>query len=251
MLAELKGWKDLGLVRAIDYHFGQFISELGADNLTVLSAMFCSEYLGKGHVCLPLNEIVKQLNEKCVQTETDLSQFCERYGLSCLLQNPLSGSDYETHARLTESHCVSTDNTEHKAPLSLQFNALYLRRYALFEQLIADKLLHQPQIIITGDVKTELDRLFAVNYQYVYQAWQEDKKQSVKLLCEKYLHVIENNQLDWNQIESCFKEANSVEDLSILESLIPLSSRCDWQKVSRRSCFDKCALCDFWWPRDR
>ncbi|WP_232772446.1 exodeoxyribonuclease V subunit alpha [Psychromonas sp. Urea-02u-13] len=232
MLNELKQWKTLGLLRAIDYHFGQFIGELGADNLTVLSATFCSEYLGLGHICLPVEEIAKQLNEKCLKTETDFQTFCETHDLNCLLQNHFPAGNSETHARLTNSNCVSIKDEETKAPLSLEYDALYLRRYAQFEQLIADKLLHQPEIIITGDVKMELDKLFAVNYNYIYQAYCLDKQQSLTLLCEKYLDVLAENSLDWTAIEHCFKAANSAQDLAILDQLIPLESRCDWQKVS-------------------
>ena len=227
MLNELKKWKELSLLRAIDYHFGQFINELGADNLTVLSATFCSEYLGLGHICLPIEEIAKQLNEKCLKTETDFQTFCEIHDLNCLLQNA-----NETHARLTNSNCVSISDEESKAPLSLEYDALYLRRYALFEQLIADKLLHQPNITITGDVKIELDKLFAVNYKYIYEAWSLNKEQSLPLLCEKYLDVVPDNNLDWQVIEQCFAKANCAQDLSVLEQLIPLDNRCDWQKVS-------------------
>ncbi|WP_022939764.1 exodeoxyribonuclease V subunit alpha [Psychromonas hadalis] len=226
MLKELKKWKELGLLRAIDVHFGQFIGELGADNLTVLSATFCSEYLGLGHVCLPLEQITKQLNEKCFKTETDLQSFCEQHDLSCLLQN---GAELhaELHAKLGNSLCVGE-----KAPLTLEHGALYLRRYALFEQLIADKLLHQPEIMIMGDAKTELDKLFTINYNYIYQAWIKDKSQSLPLLCEKYLDVLPQKKLDWSAIENCFLQANSAQELSFLETLIPETARCDWQKVS-------------------
>lgn len=227
MLDELKKWKQLGLFRSIDYHFGEFIASLGADNLTVLAATFCSEYLGLGHICLPLDEITKQLNDKCFKTEIELTFFCESYGLNCLLQN-----SNETHARLSDSNCVANAESENKAPLSLEYNALYLRRYALFEQLIADKLLHQPQIIITGDVKIELDKLFATNYEYIFNAWQSDKTQSIALLCEKFLDVITANNLDWVAIENCFKNVRNAPDLHQLEQLIPQQSRCDWQKVS-------------------
>jgi len=227
LVDELKKWKELGLLRAIDYHFGKFVAELGADNLTLLSATFCSEYLGLGHICLPLDEIAKHLNEKCQITETDLQQFCEQYELTCLLQN-----SNETHARLTNSNCVSTNVDENSAPLSLEFDALYLRRYARFEQLIADKLLHQPQIIFHGDVKAELDKLFVIDYRYIYQAWCDDKLQSLPLLCEKYLDVLPENELDWPAITMLFEQANCVGDLQVLDSLIPMASRCDWQKVS-------------------
>ncbi|MCP5077077.1 MAG: exodeoxyribonuclease V subunit alpha [Psychromonas sp.] len=227
LINELKKWKELGLLRSIDYHFGKFIGELGADNLTLLSATFCSEYLGLGHICLPLSEIAKQLNEKCQKTETDFQQFCETYELTSLLQH-----NNETHAQLINSNCVSAAGDENSAPLSLEFDALYLRRYARFEQLIADKLLHQPQIIFHGDVKAELDKLFAVDYRYIYQAWSEDRAQSLPLLCEKFLDLLPENRLDWSAIETVFEQASSYDDLQILDSLIPMSDRCDWQKVS-------------------
>jgi exodeoxyribonuclease V alpha subunit len=227
LLEVLKQWKSLGLLRAIDYHFGEFISELGADNLTLLSATFCSEYLGLGHICIPLEQIAKQLNEKCMKTETDLQRFCESYELSCLLQN-----SHEVHAQLSASNCVAIKDSETRAPLSLEYDALYLRRYALFEQLIADKLLHQPQILITGDVKSELDKLFATNYSYIYNAWQVDKTQPLKLLCEKFLDVVTPNSLDWAAIEQCFENAHNAQALTQLDTLIPQQSRCDWQKVS-------------------
>lgn len=227
ILDALKTWKNVGLLRAIDYHFGVFMSRLGADNLTILSATFCSEYLGLGHICLPIDEIAKALHEKCLKTETELVVFCERYGLNCLLQN-----SHETHSLLSHSHCIATQESGNKAPLSLEYNALYLRRYALFEQLIADKLLHQPQIIIIGNVKTALDKLFATNYDYIYQAWQGDKRQSLILLCEKYLDVINTDDIDWQAIEQCFQGATSAQDLQLLAQLIPQKNRCDWQKVS-------------------
>ncbi|PKF63587.1 exodeoxyribonuclease V subunit alpha [Psychromonas sp. psych-6C06] len=227
LLTQLKAWKNLGLLRAIDYHFGEFIAQLGADNLTVLSATLCSECLGQGHICLPLETICQQLNEKCLSSEIDFQLFYDHYALSCLLQNT-----QEIHAQLSDSHCVSVQGSDDKAPLSLQYGALYLRRYAQFEQLIADKLLHQPQIMINGDVKTELDKLFATNYGYIFNAWQSDKKQDLGLLCEKYLDVITPNNLDWAAIENCFNQASKAEDLTQLEQLIPQHSRCDWQKVS-------------------
>lgn len=233
LLKALKKWQTLGLLRAIDYHFGHFISELGGDNLSVLSATFCSEYLGSGHICLPLDEIAKQLNDKCFKTETDLQYFCELHDLSCLLQN---SADLQT--QLGNSPCVGE-----KSPLMLEHGALYLRRYALFEQLIADKLLHQPETMKMGDVKPALDKLFAVNYNFIYQAWIADKSQSLPLLCEKYLDVLPvsslpisyllpKGKLDWLAIKHCFVQAKCSADLTALDNLIPDTARCDWQKVS-------------------
>ena len=222
MLKQLKQWKEQGVLRPIDYHFAKFISELGADNLTTLSAAFTSEYLGMGHICLPLEELAQHLNDKCLNTEIDLQSFCQTHNIECLLQNT-----QDAHALLSDALCVG----EH-APLTLQFNALYLNRYAQFEQLIADKLLVQPQVILKGDIKGELDALFAVNYQYLWQAWCADKTQPVRRLCEKFLDVLPQAALDWQQIETVFLQAKQSSDLQRLASLIAENERCDWQKVS-------------------
>ncbi|MCG6202045.1 exodeoxyribonuclease V subunit alpha [Psychromonas antarctica] len=222
MLTQLKQWKTLGLLRSIDYHFAKFISELGGDNLTTLSAAFCSEYLGLGHICLPLEELVSRLNDKCLSSDLNLQNFCQTHDVECLLQN-----SQVTHALLSESLCVGD-----MAPLSLQFNALYLTRYAQFEQLIADKLLDQPPVSLSTSSKADLDALFTINYDYLWQAWRTDNKQSVSLLCEKYLDVLPHALLDWDNIEIIFKQAKCSQDLQALASLIAESERCDWQKVS-------------------
>ena len=222
MLAQLKQWKEQGNLRPIDYHFAKFISELGGDKLTTLSAAFGSEYLGMGHICLPLEQIAGHLNDKCLSSELNLQDFCQFHDIECLLHN-----DQELHALLSESDCVGE-----QAPLTLQFNALYLNRYAQFEQLIADKLLVQPQVILKGDIKTELDGLFAINYRYLWQAWCADKTQSIAQLCEKFLDVLPQAAVDWQKVETVFLQAKQSSDLQVLETLIAESERCDWQKVS-------------------
>lgn len=226
VLNELKKWKAQGLLRPIDLHFGAFIGQLGGDNLTLLSAVFCSEYLGVGHICLPIEQIIIILKKKCMAMHTDLQTFCLRYDLSCLLQNTV-----QTQRCLEASICVGD-----RAPLSLEYNALYLRRYAKYEQIIADKLLHQPQNLFMNDVKHQLDKLFAIDFHYIYEKWLQDKAQSLPLLCEKYLDVLSTNSLskslDWPAIQNCFERANDALDLMPLHTLIPQNMRCDWQKVS-------------------
>jgi exodeoxyribonuclease V alpha subunit len=222
MLKQLNEWKNEGLLRAIDFHFAKFMAELGADKLTQLSAAFTSEYLGLGHICLPIEEIVSRLNEKCLSSSLNLAAFCQQHDIESLLQN-----NPQTHALLSESLCICQD-----APMILQFNALYLARYAQFEQLIADKLLHQPKVVLSAVIKPELDRLFAVNYHYLWQAWSQDKTQSVPLLCEKYMDVLANSDVDWSLVQQLFEQANSPEQLQTLEQIIPEPQRCNWQKVS-------------------
>ncbi|MEH6454070.1 MAG: exodeoxyribonuclease V subunit alpha, partial [Psychromonas sp.] len=166
--------------------------------------------------------IATQLHEKCLSSNLNLQTFCQQHKLECLLQN-----SPQTHALLSESLCIGED-----APLVLQFNALYLARYAQFEQLIADKLLQQPTVNYPDDVKSELDRLFAVNYDYLWQAWEKDKQQSVALLCEKYIDVLADADVNWPEVELLFEKAQSSENLQVLEKMIPEQQRCNWQKVS-------------------
>lgn len=222
MLTQLKQWTESGILRSIDYHFAKFVSGLGATNLTTLSAAFVSEYLGLGHICLPLDDIAQHLNEKCLSSDIDLQSFCQQHDIECLLQN-----SQETHALLSDELCIGE-----QAPLTLQFNALYLNRYAQFEQVIADKLLNQPQVILTGDIKAELDALFAVNYGYLWQTWCVDKTQSVRKLCEKFLDLLPQADVNWQNIETVFEQAKQSSDLQLLDSMIAESERCDWQKVS-------------------
>jgi len=222
MLSQLKQWKEQGLLRSIDYHFAKFVNQLGGDNVTTICAAFTSEYLGMGHICLPLEQITAHLHNKCSMSEINLQQFCQQHNIECLLHH-----ESETHALLLGSFCVG----EH-APLTLAYNALYLNRYAQFEQLIADKLLIQPNIELTGDIKAELDALFMVNYDYLWQAWCADKKQNIGPLCEKFLDVIPRAKVDWPVVEQVFKKAQSSQDLASLSTLISDSERCDWQKVS-------------------
>ncbi|ABM03277.1 DNA helicase/exodeoxyribonuclease V, alpha subunit [Psychromonas ingrahamii 37] len=222
MLTQLKQWKEQGLLRSIDYHFAAFMAEMGADKLTQLSAAFCSEYLGLGHICLPVEEIIIRLNDKCSLSELDLQGFCREHDMECLLQN-----NFEAHALLSSSICVG-DN----APLCLQFNALYLTRYALFEQLIADKLLDQPKLSLGSDIKVELDVLFATNYTYLWQDWCRDPRQPLPLLCEKYIDLLPGSTVDWVGVEQLFSQAENAQDLQPLGSLIPENKRCNWQKVS-------------------
>lgn len=225
LLKQLKAWKELGLLASIDYHFADFIHSLGGDNLTVLSSALCCEYLGVGHVCLPVNDIVKLLHRKCRQTEIELQSFCQAHDIECLLHN----CD-EVKAQLMDSLCIVDDGGV--APMILFCNSLYLSRYANDERLICDKLINGPEITITADVRAQIDHLFAVNYHYIWQAWLQDKAQSLPLLCEKFLDTIDASPIDWAAVELVFKQAKTADNLQALSPIILDEYRCDWQKVS-------------------
>ena len=118
------------------------------------------------------------------------------------------------------------------APLTLAYGALFLSRYANYEQLICDKFTHLPGVTLSDGTKAQLESLFAPNYQLIFNAYQDNPTQNLPLLCEKFLDVLPSLSFDWIEIENVFKQARSADDLAPLAQLITNEQRCDWQKVS-------------------
>ena len=222
MLTLLKRCQQNQQIRPIDFHFAKFMAELGADNLMQLAAALTSQQLGGGHICLPLDKMGGLFYQHCLQLGLDSQQESERLNISCIFHD-----QQQTHYQLNESVCCG-DN----APLRLQFSALFMARYAEFEQLISDKLLQPIPIQVDPASKGYLEKLFTPQYGYLWTAWQSDTNQSIQVLCEKYLDVVDLGAVDWQAVERCFKQALSEQDLILLESLIPNKVRCDWQKIS-------------------
>lgn len=222
MLSLLKKWHINQQIRAIDFHFAKFLGQLGADNLMQLAAALASQQLGDGHICLPIDKIGNLFHQHCRQLKLDSQQESERLQVTCIFHD-----HQRTHFLLNDSLCCGDD-----APLRLQFNALFMARYAEFEQLIADKLLQPIKLTVSAQSQYYLDQLFAPQYAYLWQAWQADKTQAISLLCAKYLDVIEHAVVDWFAVERVFEDANDASDLQPLSLLISNEQRCDWQKIS-------------------
>ena len=222
MLTLLKQWQLNQQIRPIDFHFAKFMAQLGADNLMQLASALVSQQLGGGHICLPIDKIGNLFHQHCLQLGLDSQAESERLQISCIFHNP-----QQTHALLNESLCCGDD-----APLRLQYNALFMARYAEFEQLISDKLLQPIAVQVSDESKEYLELLFKPQYQYLWQAWQNESTQSVQVLCEKYLDVINNAAVDWPSVQTVFNNATSADDLAPLASLITNHVRCDWQKIS-------------------
>jgi len=223
MLDFLKKWQLNNQIRAIDFHFAKFMWQLGADNLMQLSAALLSQQLGEGHICLPIDKVANLFHQQCLQLSLDSKQESERLDVACLFHD-----HQQMHFQLNESICCGDD-----APIRLQFNALFMARYAVFEQLIADKLLHQPVLPEPSSETTNyLNELFKPQYQFLWDEWQKNTTQPLPALCQKYLDVVTNAKLDWKAIEASFFKAKSAQDLSLLDSLITDKQRCDWQKIS-------------------
>lgn len=227
MLDLLKQWQVNKQIRAIDYHFAKFMAQLGADHLTQLASALVSQQLGQGHICLPIDKMGDLFHQHCLISSLDSQKESERLHISCIFHDV-----QQTHYLLTENICCGDG-----APLMLEYNALFMSRYAQYEQLIADKLLTPIDIEISANSQQQLEQLFTPNLDFLWQDWVTDKKQSIAQLCIKYLDLIENqvgeqSALNWPEIESTFVNAQSAQDLLPLLELIPNSVRCDWQKVS-------------------
>jgi exodeoxyribonuclease V alpha subunit len=222
MLTLLKQCQLNQQLRAIDFHFAKFMAQLGADNLMQLTAALVSQQLGSGHICLPIDKIGGLFHQHCLQLSLDSNVESERLGVTCIFHD-----QQQVHALLNDSLCCGDD-----APLRLQYNAIFMARYAEFEQLIADKLLQPVPVQLTHESQAYLNALFKPQYDYLWQAWQQDTTQSVVALCQKYLDVLESAELDWKAIDVVFSNAKSVHDLSALATLITDDARCDWQKIS-------------------
>jgi len=222
MLTLLKHCQVNQQLRPIDFHFAKFMAQLGADNLMQLTAALVSQQLGGGHICLPIDKIGGLFHQHCLQLSLDSKVESERLGVACIFHD-----QQQTHALLNDSICCGDE-----APLRLQFNAMFMARYAEFEQLIADKLLQPVNVSLDDSSKAYLNSLFKPQHDYLWQAWQQDTTQSIAALCQKYLDVLESAELDWQTIETAFVNATCVNDLSVLDTLIKDEVRCDWQKIS-------------------
>lgn len=226
MLSLLKKWQLNQQIRPIDFHFAKFMAQLGGDNLLQLTAALASQQLGEGHICLPVDKIGDLFHQHCRQQSTDSQLESERLQVSCIFHDV-----QQTHAILNDSLCCGDG-----APLRLEHNAVFMARYAEFEQLIADKLLQPIEINVGEQSKEYLEVLFTPQYEFLWEAWQhpaqEKSAQSLTLLCEKYLDVIENSAVNWLAVERVFKEAKTAVDLQPLSTLIRNEHRCDWQKIS-------------------
>jgi len=141
--AFLEALRSAGVVRPIDYHFARTIGTLAnedRDEVLVAAAM-TSARLGEGHVCLPLSTLAG----------TQVAAESERRfpPLDSWLQ------------ALAESPMVSPGPG--LAPLILTTNGqLYLRRYWLHEQSIAQSILSRAALESsnTGNANDALDQLF-------------------------------------------------------------------------------------------
>ncbi|MCM2130313.1 exodeoxyribonuclease V subunit alpha [Larsenimonas rhizosphaerae] len=154
VLTLLEQWSERDWIRPIDLYFARFIAEQGEqDSLVVLLAMLVSHQSGRGHICLVLKRFQAS---PCAYVQLP-PEVDEGGDLTCLLsvlaQEPLS-------ERLLGSSMVSAGDGS--APMVLDRERLYLRRFWRSECRVASKIRARMGPLLPADQKTvaRLDVLF-------------------------------------------------------------------------------------------
>ena len=117
---------------------------------------------------------------------------------------------------------------------------LYLHRYWHYEVVLANRLnsFGSPMILKPTDAQKLaelLNHLFARNYRYLFTALasaQSDGSSTQvlrqQLVCD-HLDVVSSEQLDWPTIDQKLLSATKIENLNVLDQLVPVSVCVNWQ----------------------
>ncbi|WP_319555170.1 exodeoxyribonuclease V subunit alpha [uncultured Vibrio sp.] len=230
-----------GAIRQLDYQFARFLyaqtddaqSESQADGqaLAFIAGVVSSE-LGKGHICLPLFDAQGQ--------PTDFASKLGLFGEAALtLNTQLQAIDW---FQLLQSSTLVGALGE-ALPLMFDGERLYLHRYWHYEVTLAEKLNQlgaavslQPQEFTR--LSELLNHLFARQYHFLFnavvkanEAGNNNQVLRQQLVCD-HLDVVASDALDWPAIDALLCQANKVQDLQLLDDLVPLSACVNWQKVA-------------------
>lgn len=221
-----------GNIRQLDYQFARFIESQSGDEQIAFIAGVVSSELGKGHICLPLNDRQGQ--------PVDLSARLGLFGEAAIeLNQTLVSIDW--HQRLNDAHLVGSGGEA--LPLIYDGQRLYLHRYWHYEVALSERLnsFGSPMIQKPAEVQKLaqlLDHLFARNYRYLFedisklsQVSESNSGLSQRLVCD-HLDVVDEENLDWPTIDQKLTSAKSITDLSVLDELVPLAACVNWQKVA-------------------
>lgn len=221
-----------GGIRQLDYQFARFIESQSHDPYLGFIAGVVSSELGKGHICLPLNDAQGQV--------VDLSAKLGLFGEAAhQLNQILVGVDW--HQCLSSAPLVGTMGES--LPLIFDGKRLYLHRYWHYEVALAERLnsFGSPMIQKPTEVQKLadlLDHLFTRNYRYLFEdikkSFESGELNSVlrqRMVCD-HLDVVCEEILDWPTIDQKLVAAKSVSDLLVLDELVPMAACVNWQKVA-------------------
>lgn len=170
LFALLDSWVEHGWLRALDLAFARFLHERdpASPDMVLLAAALVSHQLGRGHICLDLQETLAHPEDTLSLPPEEMREDTSPAAPSEILQDV---SPEELTDRLRASGLV--DQAEGMAPLVLDSGRLYLRRYWRYTRQVAHAILRRlengaggerhagPAMPLPDDLSGRLDQLFA------------------------------------------------------------------------------------------
>lgn len=224
MLKILKNLVDQGVIKDIDFHFAEVIaskienkdSKDIVDGVAFVSALLSNE-LQKGNVCI-------DGSAKGVKKPFGLNT--EQF--EALFEHSLGY--YFEHA----AQSLATSSNADK-PVVYSSGLFYLNRFWKFEQSVADAFSKKNASTVVDEefsfsgTKKLLDNLFPRPYEFLLAKFADNPTYNTVV---DILDVTDVHGLDEVSILKVVNEAETVEDLKELDSLIPESKCLNWQKVA-------------------
>ncbi len=224
MLKQLQHLMDHGVLRPLDLQFAKFLGqqEKNSDkNLIMLLAAMTSHELGKGHVCIDIEQV----------EQGDLFTLPAKYRDALLALVP------EKNQWISELSAASTiSNGTEATPLAFDGTRLYLQRYWSFEQRVANRITKAAQsVAVNPQLSNTLDELFARQYHFLFSGLKKlentNQVSRQQLVCDM-LDVVGSSDLDWQAIDAVLLAATKSSELEALDNLIPTKHCVNWQKVA-------------------
>lgn len=165
-LAVLHGWAEAGWLRRLDAAFARFLLDLcpAAPAPLVVAAALVAHLEGRGHSCLPLDELRHD-----AESLLGWPAAARDAWTSLLASLPVSTAGWIDALRASplvheDAACAAAAAGAEQPPLVLRGDRLYLRRYWRWEQHVAMQVLQRvaaPQAVDETAARLWLDRLFA------------------------------------------------------------------------------------------
>ncbi|MDR9830197.1 exodeoxyribonuclease V subunit alpha [Vibrio sp. FNV 38] len=221
-----------GFIRQLDFQLANVLQRHGANEAVALIAAITSSEVGKGHICLAVND----LNNGQI--------WADRLGLfgesAAHFIADIDGADW---SRELQACGLIAHDSAMNSPLVLQQGLLYLQRYWWFESQLAGHLKSLATLVAlereeVTRLRQELDHLFYRQYQYLLSDLKKAKDQGLNTLVHRqmlaydHLDIVNDGGLDWGAIDKVLSKADSVKALAELDELIPLKNCISWQKVA-------------------
>lgn len=224
MLKQLQHLMDHGVLRSLDLQFAKFIAqqEKNSDsNLLMLLSAITSHELGRGHVCIDIEQI----------EQGELFTLPAKYRDALLELVPERSAWAE---QLINASTVS--NGTEATPLAFDGTRLYLQRYWAFEQRVSNRITKAAQSVAVNPLLSNtLNELFSRQYHFLFSALKKlennNQVSRQQLVCDM-LDVVQSDDLDWQAIDTVLLAATKSSELETLDQLIPNNHCVNWQKVA-------------------